>query len=83
LAPGNRHVSAGAAEMIEDGYKDFARRWKPILEVFQQADVKFALEVHPGEIAYDFWTTRQALEAIEYHPAFELISIPATCTADG
>ena len=57
-------------KMIEDGYKDFARRWKPILEVFQQADVKFALEVHPGEIAYDFWTTRQALEAIEYHPAF-------------
>ena len=33
---------------------------------------RFALEVHPCEIAYDFWTTRRALEAIGHHPAFGL-----------
>ena len=56
--------------MIEDGYKEFAARWTPIMDVFQSEGVKFGLEVHPSEIAYDFWTTRKALEAIEYHPAF-------------
>src|SRR3990172_4151978 len=46
------------AEMIEDGYKDFADPWNPIPDVFDEFGVKFALEVHPSEIAYDFWTTK-------------------------
>jgi sugar phosphate isomerase/epimerase len=57
-------------QMIEDGYKEFAERWNPILDVFDEVGVKFALEVHPGEIAYDFWTTRRALEALGNRPAF-------------
>jgi sugar phosphate isomerase/epimerase len=57
-------------EMIEDGYKEFADRWNPILDVFDQVGVKFALEVHPSEIAYDFWTTRRTLDAIGNRPAF-------------
>ena len=56
--------------MIEDGYKDFADRWNPILDVFDQVGVKFALEVHPTEIAYDFWTTQRTLEAVNHRPAF-------------
>jgi sugar phosphate isomerase/epimerase len=57
-------------QMIEDGYKEFAERWNPILDVFDEVGVKFALEVHPGEIAYDFWTTRRTLEALNNRPAF-------------
>ncbi len=57
-------------EMIEDGYKDFADRWNPILDVFDECGVKFALEVHPGEIAYDFWSTQRTLEAVGKRPAF-------------
>jgi len=57
-------------EMIEDGYKDFADRWNPILDVFDECGVKYALEVHPGEIAYDFWTTRRTLDAVQRRPAF-------------
>ena len=56
--------------MIEDGYKDFAARWNPILDVFDEVGEKFALEVHPGEIAYDYWTTERALEAMGRRPAF-------------
>lgn len=55
---------------IEVGYKDFADRWLPILEVFKQEDVKYALEVHPTEIAYDIITSERALKAIDYHPNF-------------
>ncbi len=40
-------------EMIDDGYKQFAERWNPILDVFGECGVKFALEVHPTEIAFD------------------------------
>jgi sugar phosphate isomerase/epimerase len=57
-------------EMIEAGYKDFANRWNPILDVFDEVGVKFALEMHPSEIAYDFWTTQRALEAVGHREAF-------------
>jgi sugar phosphate isomerase/epimerase len=58
--------------MIDDGYADFAARWNPILDVFDSVGVRFAHEVHPSEIAYDYWTTRRALDAIGHRPAFGL-----------
>lgn len=58
------------AEMIEAGYRDFADRWNPILDVFDENGVKFALEVHPSEIAYDVWTTHRTLDALQRRPAF-------------
>ena len=42
----------------------------PIIDVFDQEGVRFGLEVHPTEIAYDFITTRRALEAIAHRPGF-------------
>jgi sugar phosphate isomerase/epimerase len=57
-------------EMIEAGYADFAARWNPILDVFDEVGVKFALEVHPSEIAFDFWSAKRALEAVESREAF-------------
>ena len=44
--------------------------WTPILDVFKDLGVKFGLEVHPTEIAYDIRTTEQAIEAIDGHEAF-------------
>ncbi len=58
--------------MIDAGYKDFADRWNPILDVFDEVRVKFAHEVHPSEIAYDYWTTVRTMEAIGHRPAFGL-----------
>ena len=58
--------------MIERGYQDFADRWNPILDVFDEVGVRFAHEVHPSEIAYDYWTTVRTLEAIGHRPAFGL-----------
>jgi sugar phosphate isomerase/epimerase len=55
---------------IEAGYQDFAERWNPILDVFDAEGVRWGLEVHPTEIAYDFVTTRRALEAIDRREAF-------------
>jgi sugar phosphate isomerase/epimerase len=55
---------------IERGYEEFAEAWNPIIDVFDQEGVKFGLEVHPTEIAYDFVTTRKALDAIGRRPGF-------------
>lgn len=56
--------------MIDDGFADFAKRWKPILDEFQSLGIKFALEVHPTEIAFDIASAERAIEAIDGHPAF-------------
>lgn len=56
--------------MIEAGYEDFARRWTPILDAFEEAGIKFGLEVHPTEIAFDIASAERALEAVNGHPAF-------------
>ena len=50
---------------IERGYERFAEAWGPIIDVFDAEGVRFALEVHPTEIAYDFVTTRKALAALD------------------
>lgn len=55
---------------IEDGYADFAERWNPILDEFKKCKVKFALEVHPTEIAFDTVSAARALEAIGRRPEF-------------
>ena len=57
---------------IEAGYSDFATRWNPILDVFDEVGVKFGLEVHPTEIAYDIPTTEKTLAAVNHRPAFGL-----------
>jgi len=55
---------------IEDGFKYFSEMWNPILDVFDENGVKFALEVHPTEIAFDIITAERALEAIGRREAF-------------
>jgi len=57
-------------EAIEAGYIDFAKRFRPILNAFKELGVKFALEVHPTEIAFDIASAQRALKAVRNHPAF-------------
>jgi sugar phosphate isomerase/epimerase len=55
---------------IAAGFREVADRFKPILESYTRNDVKFALEVHPTEIAFDVSSAQTLLEALDYHPAF-------------
>lgn len=57
-------------EMIEEGFANAAARWKPILDEFQSLGVKYALEVHPTEIAFDIASAERWLASIDHHPAF-------------
>lgn len=57
-------------EMVDAGYREFADRWNPILDVFDEVGVRFALECHPAEIAYDIYTAEKALAAVGNREAF-------------
>jgi len=56
--------------MIEAGYQDVADRWNPIMDVFRDEGIRFALEVHPTETAFDYWTTKRTLDAMDNRPEF-------------
>ncbi len=55
---------------IEEGFNLLAERWSPILDVFAECGVRFALEVHPTEIAFDIITAARALEALDGREEF-------------
>ncbi|MGD0743724.1 MAG: sugar phosphate isomerase/epimerase [Verrucomicrobiota bacterium] len=57
-------------DFITKGFADFARRWLPILDVFEKENVNFALEVHPTEIAFDIASAQRALAAVKNHRRF-------------
>jgi sugar phosphate isomerase/epimerase len=57
-------------EMIDAGFKKFAEVWNPILDAFDENGIKFGLEVHPTEIAFDIWSSEKALEAVGKREAF-------------
>jgi len=56
--------------MIDAGFQLLAERFHPILDVYGECGVKFALEVHPTEIAFDLYTAERALKALDYRPEF-------------
>ena len=57
-------------DAIAAGYADFAKRFTPILDEFHKLGIRFALEVHPTEIAFDIDSAERAIEALDGHTAF-------------
>jgi sugar phosphate isomerase/epimerase len=49
-------------EMVDVGYNEILESWTPILDEFDRCGVKFALEVHPTEIAFDYYSAARLLE---------------------
>ena len=58
------------AGYVDAGFQEFADRWNPILDAFDEAGIKFALEAHPTEIAFDLSTAERALEAVSHRETF-------------
>ncbi|MEC9092401.1 MAG: sugar phosphate isomerase/epimerase [Planctomycetota bacterium] len=56
--------------MVDAGYELLAERFNPILDVFAECGIKFALEVHPTEIAFDIYSAERALEALGHREEF-------------
>ncbi len=58
------------SSMIDAGFDLLAERFNPILDVFGECGVRFALEVHPTEIAFDIYTAERAIEALDGREEF-------------
>lgn len=58
--------------IIEAGYQEIYNLWSPILDVFKESGIQFALEVHPAEIAFDYYSTQRLLKKFIDRPEFGL-----------
>jgi sugar phosphate isomerase/epimerase len=67
---------AASAEVVDDGFRDFAHRWHPILDACRTAGVRFAGEVGAGQIAFDLYSAERALEAVEAREEFGFLFDP-------
>jgi sugar phosphate isomerase/epimerase len=55
-------------QMVEEAFQEILTLWSPILDEFDACGVRFALEVHPTEIAFDFCTAQRLLEVFRHRP---------------
>ncbi|HKI44156.1 MAG TPA: sugar phosphate isomerase/epimerase [Balneolales bacterium] len=56
------------AGLVDMGFKELAKRWLPILDVFDECGVDVCYELHPGEDLHDGVTYERFLEATGNHP---------------
>lgn len=68
---------ARPAGLVEDAFDELARRWKPILDVFDENGVDIAYEIHPGEDLHDGVTFEMFLERVGNHPRANILFDPS------
>ena len=55
-------------DMVDAGYQKIYDLWTPIFDEFDKYGIKFALEVHPTEIAFDYYTAKHLLDVFDNRP---------------
>jgi sugar phosphate isomerase/epimerase len=64
-------------EFVEEGFREFAHLWGPILDACRDAGIRYAFEVHPGQIAFDLYSAERALEAVGGREEFGFLFDPS------
>jgi sugar phosphate isomerase/epimerase len=65
------------AGLVDEGFSELARRWKPILDYFDECGVDVCYEIHPGEDLFDGVTYEMFLEKVNQHPRACLLYDPS------
>ena len=65
------------AGLVELGFAELAKRWRPILDAFDDAGVDLCYEIHPGEDLHDGATFERFLEAVDMHPRANILYDPS------
>jgi sugar phosphate isomerase/epimerase len=65
------------AGLVDTGFKELAKRWKPILDVFDENGVDLCYEIHPGEDLHDGVTYERFLKEVNDHPRACLLYDPS------
>jgi sugar phosphate isomerase/epimerase len=53
------------ADAVAEGFRDFARSWRPVLDACREAGVRLAIQVQPGQAAFDLYSAEMTLEAVD------------------
>jgi sugar phosphate isomerase/epimerase len=65
------------AGLVEEGFAELARRWKPLLDAFEEAGVDACYELHPGEDLHDGVTFERFLDCVDDHPRANILYDPS------
>ena len=65
------------AGLVEAGFSELARRWRPILDTADECGVNICFEIHPGEDLHDGVTFERFLEAVDDHPRCNILYDPS------
>jgi sugar phosphate isomerase/epimerase len=65
------------AGLVDAGFAELARRWRPILDVYEENGVDIAFEIHPGEDLHDGASFEAFLEAVDFHPRANILYDPS------
>ncbi|UGS41566.1 sugar phosphate isomerase/epimerase family protein [Pseudocitrobacter corydidari] len=65
------------AALLQDAFAEQARRWRPILDVFDEHGVNLCYEIHPGEDLHDGLTFERFLEGVGNHPRCHMLYDPS------
>jgi sugar phosphate isomerase/epimerase len=63
--------------LVEEGFAELARRWRPILNAFDEVGVDLAFEIHPGEDLHDGLTFELFLDKLGGHPRATILYDPS------
>ena len=63
--------------LVEAAFDELAKRWRPILDAFDQAGVDACFEIHPGEDLHDGVTFEMLLERVGNHPRLKILYDPS------
>lgn len=63
--------------MIEEAFAELARRWRPILDIFDENGVDLSYEIHPGEDLHDGATFEMFLDRVDHHPRASILYDPS------
>ncbi len=66
-----------APGLIETAFEELAKRWKPILNAFDESGVDVAYEIHPGEDIFDGATFERFLDAVKGHKRCNILYDPS------
>jgi sugar phosphate isomerase/epimerase len=65
------------AGLVDEAFSELARRWRPILDAFEDAGVDCAFELHPGEDLHDGVTFDRFLSLVDGHPRAAILYDPS------
>ena len=63
--------------LVDEGFKELANRWRPILDVFEDCGVDCCYEIHPGEDLHDGVTFERFLDEVDQHARANILYDPS------